>query len=114
VNASVPNHFMGHSMLHPVSREFPSFRMGTVALHHENDRLLFDMFDNQETWFKLDKNSVRDYALLAGNTMERRDHPPWPFDRARYRDMIFAFGELLDQDRIFPRDEQKRGIYVHR
>ncbi|HSQ41980.1 MAG TPA: LTA synthase family protein [Fibrobacteraceae bacterium] len=114
VNASAPNHFMGHSMLHPQSREFLSFRWNTVALHRENERLLFDMFANSEMWFKLDKSNKRDYALLSGHHAVHRDTPPWSFDKERYRDMILAFGELLDQDRIFPRDERRRGVYVHK
>jgi len=114
VDASVPNHFMGHSLLHPESREFLSFRMSTVALHHENDRFLFNMFGKSQMWYELDKKSKINYGLLEGSTMEKRPEPPYPFDKARYRDMIFAFGELLDQDRIYPRDEREHGTYLHR
>jgi hypothetical protein len=114
VNASVPNHFMGHSLLHPRSQEFLSFRWNTVALQHENDRLLFDMFRKNQTWFAVDKSNKRDYTLLSGHVMHKSDVPPFPFDKDRYRDMIFAYGEILDQDRMFPKDNRKRGIYEHR
>lgn len=111
VDASVPNHFMGKSLLKPESREFLGFRWNTVALHREEERLLFDMFRDTQSWYKLDKSSKINYALNGGHTMPKAPAPEWEFDKQRYRDMIFAFAELLDQDRIFPDDQKIRGIY---
>lgn len=111
VNASVPNHFMGKSMLRPASREFLGFRWNAISVHHEEDRLLFDMFRKSQSWYKLDKSSKLNYALNAGHTMPKAAKPPYEFDKQRYRDMIFAFGELLEQDRMFPEDNKRRGIY---
>lgn len=35
-------------------------------------------------------------------------------DREGYRDMILVFGQVLDNDQIFPSDERQRGIYLKR
>jgi len=113
VDASVPNHFMGHSLLHPKSQEFLSFRWNSIALHRENDRVLFDMYNSNQTWFKLNKQIRSDYALLIGHSTPQSDSIPFPFDKERYRDMVRAFAELLDDNKIFPRDESKLGVYDH-
>ena len=114
VDVSVPNHFMGHSLLHPASREFASFRWNTVAIHRENDRVLFDMYSNNQTWYQLNKKIRSEYALLGGHHSLQSDSIPFPFDKERYRDMFRAFGQLLDENRIFPREESRLGEYNHR
>lgn len=114
LNISAPNHFMGRSLLDTSSREFMSFRFGNVAVHHENSRFVFEMENLNQMYYPLDKGNKRDYALLKGHQMKASENPPWPFDKERYRDMIRAYAQLLDEDRIFPRAEYSRGLYVKR
>ena len=109
-----PTHIKGNSLLEPFSKEMLSFRQNSVAFIHEEHRVLFEMFSSQLMYFKVNKNSKRDYALLSGHQAKQSDEVPWDFPIHRYRDMIFAYGELLDQNRIFPFTERKRGVYQKR
>ena len=114
LDINAPNHWMGHSLLRPQSREFLSFRHEHVAIHHESERLVFEMGDHDMIYTTLDKSHKIDYALLEGHHMQKSEQPPWPFPYERYRDMIRAYSEILDQDRLFPREERVRGIYLTR
>lgn len=112
LDISAPNHFMGKSLLDTTTREFLSFRLGHVAQHLENSRLVFEMESNNATFYPLNKLDKKDYALLKGHRMVKTSNPPYPFDSERYQDMIRAYAQLLDEDRMFPRFERSRGKYV--
>lgn len=112
LDIGAPNHFMGRSLLDTGSREFLSFRLGNIVQHREDSRLLLEMETENMVYFPLSKSNKKDYALLKGHQMRKALQPPYPFDRDRYRDMIRAYAQLLEEDRIFPREERPRGIYA--
>jgi hypothetical protein len=112
VKLKVPNHFMGKSLLNPQSREQLTFRWGDVAKISETDRLLFNTDSKEILYIPVDKNSDLNYGLFEGHTMPKSKQPPYEFDMERYIDMIWAYAELLDQNRLFPEvTTRKKGVY---
>lgn len=135
INVNAPNHFFGRSLIPPDSvmnidslgdttmiqppfviepRKILSFHRNHVAYITDNDRILFNMFDNSLNHYELDKSRVKNYALLEGHTMKISEKVSYEFDINRYRDMAFAYGEILNQNRLIPPNTYPKrplGIY---
>lgn len=135
INVKAPNNFLGKSLIPPppiVSidslgdttitevpfeirpRKILTFNRNHVSLISDNDRITFDIFSDNATYYQLDRKSVINYALLKGHNMKISNVVPYEFDIKRYRDMIFAYTELLDQNRIIPPNvypKKPLGIY---
>jgi len=111
VNAYVPNHFMGNSLLHPVSRPTLTFRWGDFARTTDVDRILMNIHSNELLYYSLDKTNKTNYGLRPGHSMIKSESTPFPLDLNRYRDMLFAYGELLNENRLYSKDLRKQGTY---
>lgn len=112
LDISAPHHFMGRSLLHPWSREFPALRLGTVNLIRQDDRVEFRLGSSEVVRRGTDRRSVVEFGLLEGN------HAPVDFDAsvdaARYTDMVNSYAQLLDDNQLFPIRSFFAGTYESR
>ena len=102
LNARFPNHFIGRNLMKPGNRDVLCMRYGHVALISETGRTVFHMEGNSMLHWDLDKNSKIDYALLEGHTAPSVQSMPNPPDLERYRDIVRAYGRVLDRDALLP------------
>ncbi len=101
LDISAPHHFMGRSLLHPWSREFPALRLGTVNLIRQDERLDFQLGSRGEVARReLDRRSIVKFGFLDGPTAPHAIDTS--VDVARYSDMINSYARLLDDNQLFP------------
>ena len=101
------HHFMGRDLISDsAERTVVTARNDGVALIRDDHRLLFRMDGNPEvSYYHLSHESKKEYGLLEGHLAVPGPPPvPSPFgaETERYRDMLRAYGTLLDEDRIMP------------
>jgi hypothetical protein len=106
LNLRTGNHFMGRDVFADTSeRSFMTARFDAAALVQNEDRLAFRMDGNNEaTYFHVPKNRDAAYGMLDASVAPRTP-PDTLFPRAaidRYRDLLRAYGSLLDDNRLVP------------
>ncbi|HSQ42188.1 MAG TPA: sulfatase-like hydrolase/transferase [Fibrobacteraceae bacterium] len=114
LDVSIPNHFMGHSLLSPVEQPFLCFRFGESVLIRPGSRVNFMVGDDHGTRYETILGSNRDYGLLPHHLGKVTDIGRDSLDFRRLADMIFLYAQILDRDRLYPPASRKMSPYEHR
>lgn len=103
-----PNHFIGRDLFRTASRPVLSLRLGAIALQGRDWRLAERVDEPGGQWWAQDPTSKTSWGLLPGTPhpglglADPRLPRTASVDPERLRELVLAWGQILDEDRLMP------------
>lgn len=114
LDIKTPNHFMGMDMRKSYpSRKHLLVRQKQVTLMDQDYRYYFNIDDQDAYQLELSKSTLNSYGYLDATQfqMEKLTNPNIPVNR--YKDMMKAWAQILDEDRLLPPSFEPIGSDIH-